>query len=392
MKRILSFFMAVILTATVSTVPVFAAFDTEQEPAYWMETYGAQTAEESLANFKRSTPYTQGQFQDITASAWCAENVKTVYELGLMQGATETLFQPNANLTIAQTIKVAAVLHSTFYNDEYRFEASTPWYQTYVDYAVQNGICSAYGEYTVPISRAGFVSIMEASLPNSAFEAINYVEEGAIPDLSLDNTYYNAVYRFYRAGVLTGSDAQGSFRPFGKITRGSAAAIISRMALPELRQRFELKKSTDPTQITLSAMAKSISPSAGFGLIATVSPVTAANRAITWSSSDRHVATVDSAGYVWGVAPGTAKITAKTANGLTASCTVTVIGNTNTPSGGTSRPQTSTSSPSQGQTVYITDTGSKYHRYGCRYLKKSCIPISLESAKKQGYTACRICW
>ncbi len=36
-------------------------------------------------------------------------------------------------------------------------------------------------------------------------------------------------------------------------------------------------------------------------------------------------------------------------------------------------------------TVYITKSGSKYHRLGCRYLSKSCIPISLEDAKARGY-------
>lgn len=42
-------------------------------------------------------------------------------------------------------------------------------------------------------------------------------------------------------------------------------------------------------------------------------------------------------------------------------------------------------------TVYITATGSKYHRSGCSYLKKSSIPISLSSAKAQGYTPCSRC-
>jgi len=42
-------------------------------------------------------------------------------------------------------------------------------------------------------------------------------------------------------------------------------------------------------------------------------------------------------------------------------------------------------------TVYITKTGNKYHRAGCKYLKKSCIPISLEEAKAEGYTPCKIC-
>lgn len=42
-------------------------------------------------------------------------------------------------------------------------------------------------------------------------------------------------------------------------------------------------------------------------------------------------------------------------------------------------------------TVYITETGSKYHRSGCSYLKKSCISISLSSAKAQNYTPCSRC-
>ena len=43
-------------------------------------------------------------------------------------------------------------------------------------------------------------------------------------------------------------------------------------------------------------------------------------------------------------------------------------------------------------TVYITKTGSKYHRSGCSYLRQSKIAISLSSAKAQGYTACSRCW
>ncbi len=43
------------------------------------------------------------------------------------------------------------------------------------------------------------------------------------------------------------------------------------------------------------------------------------------------------------------------------------------------------------KTVYITDTGKKYHSDGCRYLKKSKIPISLDNAKARGYGACKVC-
>ncbi len=43
------------------------------------------------------------------------------------------------------------------------------------------------------------------------------------------------------------------------------------------------------------------------------------------------------------------------------------------------------------ETVYITKTGSKYHRLGCSYLK-SCIPISLSKAIQQGYSPCSRCY
>lgn len=62
-------------------------------------------------------------------------------------------------------------------------------------------------------------------------------------------------------------------------------------------------------------------------------------------------------------------------------------------SGGSSAsvPAAYSSSGDQSETVYVTDTGSKYHSAGCRYLKKSQIPISLSEAKRQGYTACSVC-
>ena len=42
-------------------------------------------------------------------------------------------------------------------------------------------------------------------------------------------------------------------------------------------------------------------------------------------------------------------------------------------------------------TVYITDTGSKYHRSGCRYLSRSKHAISKSDALSRGYDACSVC-
>lgn len=43
------------------------------------------------------------------------------------------------------------------------------------------------------------------------------------------------------------------------------------------------------------------------------------------------------------------------------------------------------------RTVYITDTGKKYHRDGCQYLRQSQHAISLDNAIAQGYEPCKKC-
>ncbi len=42
-------------------------------------------------------------------------------------------------------------------------------------------------------------------------------------------------------------------------------------------------------------------------------------------------------------------------------------------------------------TVYITETGAKYHRSGCRYLSKSKIETTLSKATAKGYEPCKVC-
>ncbi|MDR1465334.1 MAG: InlB B-repeat-containing protein [Oscillospiraceae bacterium] len=60
-------------------------------------------------------------------------------------------------------------------------------------------------------------------------------------------------------------------------------------------------------------------------LIATVTPANASNKAVTWSSSNPGIVTVDASGKVTAVAPGTAVVAVTTVvGGKTDSCTVTV--------------------------------------------------------------------
>ena len=79
------------------------------------------------------------------------------------------------------------------------------------------------------------------------------------------------------------------------------------------------------TGVTVAPAALTLEVGQTGALTATVAPATATNKAVTWTSSAPAIATVDASGTVKGIAPGTATITVKTADGgKTATCAVTV--------------------------------------------------------------------
>lgn len=79
------------------------------------------------------------------------------------------------------------------------------------------------------------------------------------------------------------------------------------------------------TGVTLDKSTLSLEEGATGQLTATVTPSNASNKAVSWSSDNTEVATVDSSGKVTAVKAGTAKITVKTADGAkTAVCALTV--------------------------------------------------------------------
>lgn len=80
------------------------------------------------------------------------------------------------------------------------------------------------------------------------------------------------------------------------------------------------------SSIKLSSTAITLTKTQSRGLVATVYPSNATNKALTWSSSNTSVATVSSTGNIKAVGKGTATITAKAkdGSGVTKTCKVTV--------------------------------------------------------------------
>ncbi len=196
-----------------------------------------------LENFQKTGTWTEGQFQDVKPEDWFRDSVRDAWELGLMQGTGEDTFSPGGNMTVGSAVALAARVHSIYSTGRADFTPGEVWYQTYVDYCLSSGIITPgqFSDYDAPATRLQFVTVMAKALPDSALEERNLVEDGAIPDMPAGAEGQSDVYRLYRAGVLSGSDDLGTFHPDSFIDRASVAALVIRMAQPELRQKLTLR-------------------------------------------------------------------------------------------------------------------------------------------------------
>ena len=174
-------------------------------------------------------------FADVSRSSWYYDSVRAAWEKDLIDGVTRTLYKPDDTLTVAQAIKLSAALHQMLNNNgKVTLRNGSPyWYSSYVSYAVDNGIIEKmYLDYTpaqmnTPVKRNEFVHIFYGAM--SDYRQINTVADNKIPDVITTDTYALEIYTFYRAGILTGSDKNGTFYPTNDIKRSEVAAILSRM-------------------------------------------------------------------------------------------------------------------------------------------------------------------
>lgn len=184
-------------------------------------------------------------FTDVASDSWYYESVKSAYEKNLINGLSADEFSPESSLTVAQAIKLASALHQMKNTGSVTLENGEPWYSSYVDYAVTNGILEeSYSSYTAaqlnaPATRAEFVHILHGAM--NYYAKKNTVSDNAIPDVKLTDTYGEEIYDFYRSGILTGFDEEGTFLAKNSIRRCEVATILVRMYDVTARQSITLK-------------------------------------------------------------------------------------------------------------------------------------------------------
>lgn len=159
--------------------------------------------------------------------------------------------------------------------------------------------------YKVTSRKSGYTA-------NSIFLPANGMESGSsVSDGGTVGNYWtasiSAAYPYYAISPFFDSSSKNSdncYRYFGLGIRPVQGAVVPVSSI------------TIPETLTLIIGASS-------SLSATVLPANATYKNLTWTSSDESIATVDANGKVTSVAPGTATITAYSADGgITAACVV----------------------------------------------------------------------
>lgn len=189
------------------------------------------------------------EFSDVSGS-WCETAVDTVYRTGLMQGKTADRFDAASPLTNAQITVVTARLHHLLNGGDGVLpaaEAGQAWYQPAAEYLKEQSADETLlyllkqlerdERYpNSPCIRRAFVQMLSAVLPEDALTPINDIS--VIPDMGINEA---EILPFYRAGILNGSDAYGTFGEETTLSRGAAAAIMARLVDPQQRLTVSLK-------------------------------------------------------------------------------------------------------------------------------------------------------
>lgn len=169
-----------------------------------------------------------GEFTDVSTSAWYYDEVASAYSLGLINGKNANTFDPDGYLTLAETIKLAVSCHQLISTGE---TSALDWYTGYVRYAETNGIVTeTYPDYNAAATRGQVAVLFSRALVSSKgnMDEINKAELGSLPDVDTTAWHAASVYRMYRLGIMTG-DSERMLYPESPVRRSEISAVVMRM-------------------------------------------------------------------------------------------------------------------------------------------------------------------
>lgn len=220
----------------------------------------------AAAAFSQTQSY-QG-FSDVTSGDWSYSYIVSCNEMGLMSGTGGDRFSPKDPLSVGQIVTVAVRLHDLYQGGSGEIsQEGEHWYDQAVQLAMEAGIIrpGQFDRYDRNATRAEVAGVLAAALPQSEYRAINTI--ASLPDVDSATPYSDAIFTLYRAGILTGGDAYGTYSPYEAQTRESLAAILCRLCRPETRMALTLAEKPKDLTVKSSSMVLFLNGVPMYGMV-----------------------------------------------------------------------------------------------------------------------------
>lgn len=210
-------------------------------------TIPARAAPDSQDNFVRGKAYS-GQFSDLTTASPFYDNVAALYEYGLSVGRSDGTYGLRDSMTLGEVVIFAGRIRSIYRTADAEAGPAAyggdggPISGKYLRYLQAEGVLGQElnDRLAAPATRAEVAHVLAGVLPdlprvNDQIVTEGYASRKFITDVTEHTPYYQDILFLYRTGLSVGSDETGSFLPEAAVTRGAAAAMLTRMVDPALR-------------------------------------------------------------------------------------------------------------------------------------------------------------
>ena len=175
------------------------------------------------------------RFDDVSRSDWFYDDVRYVYENGIMDGTGAYRFAPNAQLTRAMIVTILYRMDgspSVSGSSDFTDVAAGKWFAKAVAWAAANGIVNGYGSGRFgpndPVTREQLAAILyrytayrKAAAASNGDNLASFSDLGTVSGYALESMNWAV-----GAGLLKG--ANGKLDPKANATRAQVAAIIRR--------------------------------------------------------------------------------------------------------------------------------------------------------------------
>ena len=175
------------------------------------------------------------RFDDVSRSDWFYDDVRYVYENGIMDGTGAYRFAPNAQLTRAMIVTILYRMDGSpamSGASDFKDVDSNKWFAKAVAWAAANGIVNGYGSGRFgpndPVTREQLAAILyrytayrKASAASNGDNLASFSDLGTVSGYALESMNWAV-----GAGLLKG--ANGKLDPKANATRAQVAAIIHR--------------------------------------------------------------------------------------------------------------------------------------------------------------------